>query len=493
MRTSGILLPISSLPSPYGIGCFDKEAYAFVDQLQKAKQTYWQILPLGITSYGDSPYQSFSTYAGNPYFIDLNQLVEKGWLEKEDLVEPTTSAAYVDYSFIYTTRYPLLRKAFLNSNIADNKDFQEWCKQEAWWLDDYTLFMAIKKNYGNQSWDTWPKDLRLRNPKALDKMRNDLEDEILFNQFIQYEVWTQWNQLKAYANAHEVQIIGDIPIYVAFDSCDVWANPQLFQLDENLNPTAVAGCPPDGFSADGQLWGNPLYNWPIHKQTGYQWWINRMAYCKDHYDVVRIDHFRGFDEYFSIPFGDSNARRGHWEKGPGYELFKSIEDELGKMNVIAEDLGYLTESVKQMVADCGYPGMKVLQFAFDSRDSSGASAYLPHNYTENTVVYTGTHDNETMMGWFNSITSQEMQDLKNYLNTQTNQHEELLDLCISLIMHSVSNMCIIPMQDLLKLDNSSRLNIPNTLGVNWKWRMTSLMDESLIEKLKQITIESNRI
>lgn len=493
MRTSGILLPVSSLPSAYGIGCFDKEAYRFIDQLKEAKQTYWQILPLGITSYGDSPYQSFSTFAGNPYFIDLNALVEKGWLSQEDLPETTSDPNYVDYSLIYESRYVLLRKAFLNSHIVDAEDFKEWCKQEAWWLDDYALFMAIKKHYGNKSWDTWPIELRLRNEIAMAKMRNILEDEINYHKFMQFEVWNQWKALKAYANRNSVQIIGDIPIYVAFDSCDVWANPSLFQLDDELHPTAVAGCPPDGFSADGQLWGNPLYNWPQHKVTGYQWWINRMAYCKEYYDVVRIDHFRGFDEYFSIPYGDTNARGGHWEKGPGYDLFKSIEDALGKMNVIAEDLGYLTDSVKQMVADCGYPGMKVLQFAFDSRDSSGANAYLPHNYTENSVVYTGTHDNETMMGWFNSITPEEKQDLKNYLNVQTDNHEELLDHCINLIMSSVSNMCIIPMQDWLKLDNSTRLNIPNTLGVNWKWRMSSLMSEELISKIANITTNHNRL
>lgn len=494
MRTSGILLPISSLPSPYGIGCFDKEAYRFVDALQQAKQSYWQILPLGITSYGDSPYQSFSTYAGNPYFIDLEKLVEKNWLDENDLPQKDVHTDYIDYSFIYETRYTLLRKAYLNSNIKQDASFNEWVKQQAWWLDDYSLFMAIKKNFGNACWDTWPQELRLREKSALEKMKEILAEEICFNQFIQYEFWTQWQALKTYANMKQVHIIGDIPIYIAFDSCDVWANPSLFQLDENLNPTAVAGCPPDGFSADGQLWGNPLYDWPKHKETNYEWWTNRIAYCKEYYDVVRIDHFRGFDEYFSIPYGDANARRGHWEKGPGYDLFKSIEEQLGKVNVIAEDLGYMTDSVIQMVKDCGYPGMKVLEFAFDSRDSSGAALYLPHNYTENTVVYTGTHDNETMMGWFNSINQQEMQDLKDYLHLDSDHHEEILDACIDLIMNCVSNMCIIPMQDWLKLDNTSRLNVPNTLGTNWKWRMPKdAMDQVLINKIASIVSKANRL
>ena len=399
MRKSGVLLSVSSLPSKYGIGCFDEAAYKFVDDLVEAKQTYWQILPLGITGYGDSPYQSFSTFAGNPYFISLDEFVKCGYLKEEDLPEADINSDYVDYSYLYENRYALLKKAYENSHITDNEDFKAYCKDNAWWLEDYALFMAIKASYDNQCWENWPLELRLRNDASLTEKRNELSDDINYHKFLQYYVWKQWYALKDYANSKGVEIIGDIPIYVAYDSSDVWGQPELFQLDPEVKPTAVAGVPPDGFSADGQLWGNPLYDWKKHKETGYAWWIQRIAYCKKAYDVVRIDHFRGFDEYFSIPYGDTTARNGHWEKGPGYDLFKTVEESLGKINVIAEDLGYLTDTVKQMVADCGYPGMKVFEFAFDSRDSSGTSNYLPHNYTENSVVYTGTHDNETMIGW----------------------------------------------------------------------------------------------
>lgn len=493
MRKSGILLPIFSLPSSYGIGCFDKEAYQFVDKLAEAKQTYWQILPLGLTGYGDSPYQSFSTYAGNPYFIDLNELCEKGWLSKDLLPVYETNTLEINYTHIYNTRYKLLKSAYLNSDIKENKNFIQWCNEESWWLDDYALFMAIKDHYNGISWNHWPKELRLRDKLALEMICEELMDKIEYYQFLQYVFWNQWNSLKQYANSKGIQIIGDIPIYVAFDSADVWANPELFQLDENRNPSAVAGCPPDGFSADGQLWGNPLYRWNAHKEQNYAWWVSRMKYCAKKYDVVRIDHFRGFDEYYSIPYGETTARNGHWEKGPGYDLFESIENQLGELNVIAEDLGFVTESMKKLVEDCGYPGMKVFQFAFDSRDENNALLYLPENYTSNSVVYPGTHDNETMMGWLSSIKSEEKQTLKQYLKTNTKNDEELLDICIETIMHSVSDICIIPMQDWLKLDNSSRINTPSTLGTNWKWRMNKdLFSEDLIAKIQSITIQSNR-
>lgn len=436
MRKSGVLLSVSSLPSKYGIGCFDEAAYKFVDDLVEAKQTYWQILPLGITGYGDSPYQSFSTFAGNPYFISLDEFVKCGYLKEEDLPEADINSDYVDYSYLYENRYALLKKAYENSHITDNEDFKAYCKDNAWWLEDYALFMAIKASYDNQSWENWPLELRLRNDAFLTEKRNELSDDINYHKFLQYYVWKQWYALKDYANSKGVEIIGDIPIYVAYDSSDVWGQPELFQLDPEVKPTAVAGVPPDGFSADGQLWGNPLYDWKKHKETGYAWWIQRIAYCKKAYDVVRIDHFRGFDEYFSIPYGDTTARNGHWEKGPGYDLFKTVEESLGKLNVIAEDLGYLTDTVKQMVADCGYPGMKVFEFAFDSRDSSGTSNYLPHNYTENSVVYTGTHDNETMFGWLKNILPEERQMLKDYLHYDGDDDTVLVDMSIDCIMAS---------------------------------------------------------
>ena len=463
MRKSGVLLSVSSLPSKYGIGCFDEAAYKFVDDLVEAKQTYWQILPLGITGYGDSPYQSFSTFAGNPYFISLDEFVKCGYLKEEDLPEADINSDYVDYSYLYENRYALLKKAYENSHITDNEDFKAYCKDNAWWLEDYALFMAIKASYDNQSWENWPLELRLRNDASLTEKRNELSDDVNYHKFLQYYVWKQWYALKDYANSKGVEIIGDIPIYVAYDSSDVWGQPELFQLDPEVKPTAVAGVPPDGFSADGQLWGNPLYDWKKHKETGYAWWIQRIAYCKKAYDVVRIDHFRGFDEYFSIPYGDTTARNGHWEKGPGYDLFKTVEESLGKINVIAEDLGYLTDTVKQMVADCGYPGMKVFEFAFDSRDSSGTSNYLPHNYTENSVVYTGTHDNETMIGWLKNILPEERQMLKDYLHYDGDDDTVLVDMSIDCIMASVSDMCIVPMQDYLKLESSVLHMMPRDL------------------------------
>lgn len=493
MRKSGVLLSVSSLPSKYGIGCFDEAAYKFVDDLVEAKQTYWQILPLGITGYGDSPYQSFSTFAGNPYFISLDEFVKCGYLKEEDLPEADINSDYVDYSYLYENRYALLKKAYENSHITDNEDFKAYCKDNAWWLEDYALFMAIKASYDNQSWENWPLELRLRNDAFLTEKRNELSDDINYHKFLQYYVWKQWYALKDYANSKGVEIIGDIPIYVAYDSSDVWGQPELFQLDPEVKPTAVAGVPPDGFSADGQLWGNPLYDWKKHKETGYAWWIQRIAYCKKAYDVVRIDHFRGFDEYFSIPYGDTTARNGHWEKGPGYDLFKTVEESLGKLNVIAEDLGYLTDTVKQMVADCGYPGMKVFEFAFDSRDSSGTSNYLPHNYTENSVVYTGTHDNETMFGWLKNILPEERQMLKDYLHYDDDD-TVLVDMSIDCIMASVSDKCIVPMQDYLKLDNTARMNKPNTLGNNWMWRLDkNAFNDSLKERMRNITVKTNRI
>jgi len=493
MRKSGVLLSVSSLPSKYGIGCFDEAAYKFVDDLVEAKQTYWQILPLGITGYGDSPYQSFSTFAGNPYFISLDEFVKCGYLKEEDLPEADINSDYVDYSYLYENRYALLKKAYENSHITDNEDFKAYCKDNAWWLEDYALFMAIKASYDNQGWENWPLELRLRNDASLTEKRNELSDDINYHKFLQYYVWKQWYALKDYANSKGVEIIGDIPIYVAYDSSDVWGQPELFQLDPEVKPTAVAGVPPDGFSADGQLWGNPLYDWKKHKETGYAWWIQRIAYCKKAYDVVRIDHFRGFDEYFSIPYGDTTARNGHWEKGPGYDLFKTVEESLGKLNVIAEDLGYLTDTVKQMVADCGYPGMKVFEFAFDSRDSSGTSNYLPHNYTENSVVYTGTHDNETLLGYFDSL-PEERQMLKDYLHYDGDDDTTLVDMSIDCIMASVSDKCIVPMQDYLKLDNTARMNKPNTLGNNWMWRLDkNAFNDSLKERMRDITVKTNRI
>jgi 4-alpha-glucanotransferase len=481
MRASGILLPVSSIPSAYGIGSFSKEAYEFVDFLEKAGQSYWQILPLGPTGYGDSPYQSFSTFAGNPYYIDFEELIEEGLLTKEQCEECDWggSEAYVDYEKIYKSRFRVLKEAFDNSRLGDNEGFQAFVAENAFWLSDYSLYMAVKDSYKGKSWSEWDGDIRLRKPEAIEKYAEKLKEEILFYEFQQYLFDTQWRKLKKYANDKGVKIIGDIPIYVALDSADTWANPELFQLDENRRPTGVAGCPPDAFSATGQLWGNPLYKWDYHKETEYAWWIQRISYCYKLYDVVRIDHFRGFDEYYNIPFGDTTAEFGRWEKGPGYDLFKVMKKKIGNKPVIAEDLGFLTPTVNQLLKKSGYPGMKVLQFAFDSREESD---YLPHNYTANSVVYTGTHDNDTTVGWYQTISRRDRSFARKYLNIKTGR--ELEWNFIRAALGSVSDTAVIPMQDYLGLGSEARINVPSTLGTNWKWRMTKgQIPEGLAEKI----------
>ncbi len=470
MRKSGILLPVSSIPSKYGIGTFSKQAYDFIDSLEKAGQSYWQILPLGPTGYGDSPYQSFSTFAGNPYYIDLETLIEEGYLTKDDCEKCDfgDDDEYIDYEKIYLSRFKVLKIAFQNSNVVNEADFQNYVRDNRYWLDDYALYMAVKNSFDGKSWSEWDEDIKLRKPAAMEYYREKYAEEVMFYQFQQYLFAKQWSALKEYANQKRIQIIGDIPIYVAFDSADTWANPELFQLDDMLTPIAVAGCPPDAFSATGQLWGNPLYRWEYHKETGYAWWMKRIAYCYELYDVVRIDHFRGFDEYYSIPFADETAEFGHWEKGPGYDIFKAIKEKVGNKPVIAEDLGFLTESVIKLVKKTGYPGMKILQFAFDPREESD---YLPHNYVANSIVYTGTHDNDTMLGWYNSLSRRDKAFARKYLNIRTNKDVQWE--FIRAAMASVSETCVIPMQDYLGLGAEARINIPSTLGINWKWRMLS--------------------
>ncbi len=489
-------MSVTSLPGRYGIGCFSKSAYDFVDWLREAGQTCWQILPLGPTSYGDSPYQSFSTFAGNPYFISLEELTEEGVLTKKECQSADFGkrADDIDYEKIYKNRYPLLHKAYERSRISEDPDYVCFVEENRWWLADYALFMAVKERFGGAPWTEWAEDIRLRRDYAMDYYRRELYFDIEFQQYLQYKFFSQWKKLKAYANEKGIQIIGDIPIYVAMDSADAWAHPELFQLDERNMPAAVAGCPPDGFSATGQLWGNPLYRWEYHKSTGYDWWMSRMWFCFQMYDVVRIDHFRGFNEYYSIPYGEETAVNGHWEKGPGIDLFRCMEQRLGKHQVIAEDLGYVTDSVRKMVQESGFPGMKVLEFAFDSRDSGSASDYLPHNYAENSAAYTGTHDNETIAGWFRSITDEERQMARDYLCDQHTPAEELYKSFIALVMRSRSDLCIIPMQDYLGLDNQSRMNQPSTLGKNWKWRLVKgeLSDE-LKEEILAITRRYGRM
>lgn len=477
MRRSGILLPISSLPSAYGVGTFSKKAFEFVDRLAEAGQSYWQILPLGPTGYGDSPYQSFSTFAGNPYYIDLDALVEEGLLTKGECKACCTvaDAEAVDYEHIYFTRFLILRKAYERSQHKKHKEYIKFVEKNNHWLLDYSLYMAIKNSYGGVSWTEWDEPIKRREPEAINEYSEKYQDEIDFYMFQQYLFAKQWEQLKKYANEKGVDIIGDIPIYVAFDSADTWANPELFLFDEKGVPLAVAGCPPDAFSSTGQLWGNPLYRWDYHKKTGYAWWMRRISYCYELYDVMRIDHFRGFDEYYAIPYGHDTAEFGKWEKGPGYSLLQRMKEIVGDKPVIAEDLGYLTDSVLALVDKSGYPGMKVLQFAFDSREESD---YLPHNYIRNCVVYTGTHDNDTTLGWYHSFDKKDQKFAKKYLNIQT--EENIQWEFIRAAMSSVADTVIVPIQDYLGLGSEARTNTPSTLGQNWKWRMK---DRAFTKKL----------
>lgn len=474
MRECGMLLPVSSLPSLYGIGAFSKEAYGFVDTLRSAGQKYWQILPLGPTGYGDSPYQSFSAFAGNPYFIDLEALTAEGLLQKEecDGADFGGSRRYIEYDKMYENRFPLLRKAFARWLLKTGR--QEAEKLFDGCLDgetkEYCLYMAVKNHFDNQPWTQWDEDIKLRRPEALERFERELADEILFYQFQQYKFQEQWEKLKKYANDNGIRIIGDIPIYVAFDGADAWAHPELFQFNEENLPSAVAGCPPDGFSATGQLWGNPLYRWEYHKETGFAWWMKRMEYSFRLYDVVRVDHFRGFDEYYSIPYGDETAELGHWEKGPGIEIFRRMEEYFGTGNlpIIAEDLGFLTPTVLELVKNTGFPGMKVLQFAFDSREESD---YLPHNYTSNCVVYTGTHDNDTIQGWFEKMDGQDRAMAEEYMNLKVGEGQQVSWEFIRLALASVARLAVIPVQDYLGFGSEARINVPSTLGNNWRWRM----------------------
>lgn len=487
MRESGILLPIASLPSKYGIGAFSKDAYKFVDQLKAAGQRYWQILPLGPTGYGDSPYQSFSTFAGNPYFIDLEELIEQGLLTKEECeaFDFGDDERYIDYEKIYLSRFKVLRIAYERSHISENKKFNQFVEENSYWLDDYALYMSVKNSFSGKSWSEWDDDIRMREPSAVEKFKLKYADEITFYKFQQFMFIEQWLKLKSYANERGIKIIGDIPIYVAFDSADAWSHPELFQFDGKRQPTSVAGVPPDAFSPTGQLWGNPLYDWEYHKRTSYEWWLQRIAYSFKLYDVVRIDHFRGFDEYYSIPYGMPTAEKGSWKKGPGYDIFEQLKNKLGDLNIIAEDLGFLTEGVLELVKKTGYPGMKILEFAFDSRE---ASDYSPHNYDKNCVVYTGTHDNETIIEWYENLDASDKKLAVDYLDIDRNNEKDIHWKFIRLAFMTVANLVIIPVQDYLGLGSEARINTPSTVGQNWKWRLLEdEITEELIQKISKIT------
>ena len=497
-RYAGVLLSITSLPSKYGIGCFDQAAYDFVDWLEKAGQRYWQILPLGATSHGgsdDSPYQAYSAFAGNPYLISLEALIEEGVLTEEecDAVDFGDNAAKVDFDKLHENRFALLHKAYERSDVSHDPDFASFCNDNHWWLNDYVLFMALKSFFKEAPFRSWPEDIRMHWGFALDYYNRELYFDIEFQKYLQFKFDQQWTKLKAYANAKHIRIVGDIPIYVSPDGADVWAHPELFQLDEKNESSSIAGCPPDAFAEDGQVWGNPLYRWDFHKATGYEWWVTRMWHSFKLYDVVRIDHFRGFDEYFSIPADKGSAKYGHWEKGPGMDLFNTIKYRLGDVSVIAEDLGLMTDGVRQLVKDSGYPNMKVLQFAVDPADIACSNDYWPHNYNSNCVVYTGTHDNETLAGWYAGLSKEAKTQIRSYLGNFDTADKRMYKVLINLAMASVAKDCIVPIQDHLGLDNKCRMNQPGTVGFNWRWRLLpGQVTGELAEEVLAVTMRTNR-
>lgn len=489
MRKAGILMHISSLPSPYGIGTLGKEAYKFVDFLKKAGQAYWQVLPVCPTSYGDSPYQSNSAFAGNPYFIDLDILVEEGLLQKNEIDnyffgdDPLS----VDYKRLFDNRYPVLRKAF--SRFEKDDAYYAFLNENSFWLDDYALFMSVKEHHHFRCWLYWDEDIRFCRPDAEDRYREQHARNIEFYKFIQYTFYKQWASLKEYANNNGIKIIGDMPIYVALDSAEVWRMPELFELDENRLPKRVAGCPPDAFSDKGQLWGNPLYNWELMSQRGYDWWINRIRMSFKLFDKVRIDHFRGFEAYYAIPYEREDAVVGEWVKGPGMNLFNAVKAALGDVDIIAEDLGYLTEEVHALLRESGYPGMRVLQFAFSPYDDN---MYLPHNLTRNSVAYTGTHDNDTFAGYYSATKGAEREFVNSYLGVRRKQ--DAANAAIRTLMSSVSDTVIIPLQDYLGKGSESRMNTPATLGGNWLYRADKdEISDELADRIYNMTKTFRRI
>ncbi len=468
-RGAGILLPVTSLPSPYGIGTFGKAAYEFVDFLRAAGQKYWQVLPLGPTSYGDSPYQSFSAYAGNPYFIDLEILVEEGLLEKEYLDQFSWGGdeTSVSYETIYQNRFQVLRTAFRSSAHQEAPDFRIFERENAYWLGDYCLYMACKEHFGNVSWLEWDEDIRFRRPEAVKKYEALLEEEIAFWAFCQYKFFEQWDRLRDYAAKQGIRIIGDIPIYAALDSADVWTHPKLFLLDEKLVPKFIAGVPPDAFSATGQLWGNPLYDWDAMEEEDFEWWRQRILASGRLYDALRIDHFIGITRYYAVPWGAKDSVNGTYRPGPGKKLTDVINEAAGSMRIIAEDLGIVTPEVRKLLNDNGYPGMKVIAFGFDG---DPANEHLPHNYTTaNCVAYGGTHDNETLAGLFCDKSDEVLSYLFDLIGTR--ERSEIVEGLFRQVYGSIAAVAIFQAQDVLKLDNSARMNFPSTLGGNWEWRL----------------------
>ncbi len=486
-RESGILLHISSLPTKYGIGTLGKEAYRFIDFLKAAGQRYWQVLPIGPTSYGDSPYQSCSACAGNPYFVDLDTLLQEGILEPEDLDgcfwgEP----GRVDYGAMYYYRLPLLERAYRRGRELRKAEFAAFRAANPW-VEEYALFMALKRKFGGLPWNQWPEKAARRDPAALKRYRKELQEDVSCFAFTQYLFNEQWEKLFAYAKEQGIKIIGDIPIYVTLDSCDVWLNPELFQLDESYAPTCVAGCPPDGFSEDGQLWGNPLYDWPKHEADGFAWWIARVKASARFFDVIRFDHFRGLESYWSVPFGEATARNGKWVKGPGMKLVKALREGVPEVDFIAEDLGYQTPEVEQLLKDSGFPGMKVLEFAFYGENGD----YLPHNHTPNSICYIGTHDNLTLAQWLAEESEETVEKAVKYL--ALTKEEGYIRGFLRAGMGSVSRIFVAQMQDWLELGAEARMNAPGALSSsNWSWRLKELPGDKLAAEILEMTKRYSR-
>lgn len=475
MRTCGVLMHITSLPSPYGVGTLGSEAYKFVDFLKKAGQTYWQILPVGPTGFGDSPYQSYSAFAGNPMLIDIDELIKAGLVSEDDkdLKILAEKKEFADFGQMFSFKRLILAKAHAAfAANADNEQkylFGKFCRKNAWWLDDYAMFMSMKYFFKQVMWTEWADSYRLRDTQTLAKYAEEHGVDIDCWKFMQFLFFRQYKDLKKYANKRGISIYGDMPIYVSMDSSDIWANPEMFMLDSDRKPTKVAGCPPDDFSPTGQLWGNPLYDWDYMDKNNYKWWIKRVQYSAKLFYLTRIDHFRGFESFYAIPAGDKTAEHGEWLQGPSMKLFSAIKADLGDVKLVAEDLGFLTDEVKAMLKAAGYPGMNVLEFGFGGEDSS----YLPHNYVKNSVVYIGTHDNETALGWYLAQDKAGKKRIRKYLGLDKSASDsKVVRELIRCAYASVSENCVIQMQDWLCLDNSARMNIPSTIGGgNWAWRM----------------------
>ena len=501
-RSSGILLPVFSLPSPGGIGCFSREAHHFIDRLSEAGQKYWQILPLGPAGGWNSPYQPLSCFAGDPIYIDPYTLAAKGLLNKDELPQdPPKPSDHVDYGRVIPERETLLRKAF--TRFRPGKKYKEFCADNAWWLEDYAMYMAIRKAAGNSAYQTWTIPFRRRHPDALSSFAVSHAKELDYIRWTQFEFFTEWNDILDYAHKKGVQIIGDIPIYVSADSSDCWAHPEMFQFDRHLKPKAVAGCPPDGFNPEGQHWGNPLYDWKKLEADAYSWWKQRLRQNFRMYDLIRIDHTRGFQSYYSIPADAKTAAEGHWRKGPGIHFFEEIEKEFGPGRFIAEDLGHITPAVRKMVKESGLPGMKVLQFAFDGDPHN---PYLPTNFDRHCVVYTGTHDNNTTRGWYTSLGNDTKKQITAYIRAQMGCHpiqsvkapifgaSQAAVSLTEVALHCIADLCIIPMQDHLLLGSEARVNTPGTVGsFNWSWRMVpDAFTPELAEYIGQLTSDSGR-